>query len=81
MQDRPTEYFGNLGFSGQGHATEKTKQPKRGLAEPYGSNPWNFSHNTFIPSPEQDWRMVKYPDGSYREIVMTDGHGKRLHGN
>ena len=75
-----------IGFHGQGARTYKIAERINLLPEPLGSNPFRFSHSTYIINVEQDWRMVEDPNhpGIYFERVMLSGTGpnaKRLHGN
>lgn len=78
--------FGGTGFHAQGARTYKEAKAVHIQAEPYGSNPFNFTRISGIPTPAQDWRMVEDPNnpGIYRERVMLSGTGpnaKKLHGN
>lgn len=75
-----------ISFQGQGARTNRVIEARNLSPEPYGSNPFRFSHSSGVVNLEHDWKMVENPKhpGGYFERVMLDGKGsnaKVLHGN
>lgn len=81
------EYFGTLGFSGQGLAKHRERTEEGIVAVGYDritgkyvkipvTAKWDYP-TVGLPTPQADWRYNS--DGS--PVIMTDGKGNRMHGN